>query len=339
MFVDVVQTEEYIKGGSSQDYKGYRVLSSVSLPDEGKFVGHLKSGGVYVHCISNAPVISLDISLYETSSGNYPHFGITAQRGIAYCYRLLGETQWYNFDCAYGRGSSWKIDIKLYTCIPKDKKYELLIYLPSLCYVSGFSLSCEEGYTINPVPQEKGKYFFIGSTISFGIGVTSNAFMLSAIFSRKCRRDITTIAFNNYSYFSFLNDFITAHIVEIESADAIFLECDHKNFPYELTKEYFPKILDNLLQNTNSKIVLWNQPTLKGIEFAGGRIKRECILAETENVIRKFPKRIVFCDNYAAWNDNEFDMYAYSSNFINDNGFTWLQKKLNCILEKKAWNI
>lgn len=339
MLVDVVQTEEYIKGGWTQDYKGYKVISAVSVNDMEKYSGRLKSGGVYIHCISNAPAISLDICLNEISGRNFPHLGITAQRGLAYCYRLLGEAQWYNFDCALGRDSSWKLDMKLHICISKSKKYELMIYLPSLCYVSGLNLNCGEGYTINPVPQAKTKYLFIGSSISFGIGVTSNAFMLGNIFTRKCRSDVTTVAFNCYNYFLFLNQFITDHIKEIKAADVIFLECDHKNFPQTTTVQNFPQILENLLQKTDSKIVLWNQPTLKGVTFAGSWIKRECIFAEIQKMRHIFPKRVALCDNNEAWSDFEFDMYAYSSNFINDNGFVWLQKKLNRILEEKMWSI
>lgn len=340
MIVDVVQSETYIRGGLPQDYKGQKVISPVTLIDKEGYLRQFQyGGGVYVRCISDAPVISLEISLLEISGGNYPHLGITAQRGFAYCYRLLGEEQWYNFGCAYVRGSLWKLDLKPHICVPKDKKYELMIYLPSLCYVNGLKLNCGEEYTISPVPQAKEKYLFLGSTISFGIGITSNAFMLSAIFSRKCSSDVTTIAFNYYKYFSFLNEFITAHIEEMQPADVIFWECDHKNFPYELTVEKFPEILDNLLKNTNSRIILWNQPTLVGVESNESRMKREFILAETEKVIQNFPQRVAFCDNYGVWNNVEFDMYAYSSNFINDSGYVWLQKKLNSILEEKGWNI
>lgn len=128
-------------------------------------------------------------------------------------------------------------------------------------------------------------------------------------------------------------------IKEIKAADVIFLECDHKNFPQTTTVQNFPQILENLLQKTDSKIVLWNQPTLKGVTFAGSRIKRECIFAEIQKMRHIFPKRVVLCDNNEAWSDFEFDMYAYSSNFINDNGFVWLQKKLNRILEEKMWSI
>lgn len=324
MELDLINNEGYIYGGAVYKYAD-KTLPCVCDPVELRKVDNsCRSGGVYFRFISDSPSVTINVLTSDYIDGNYPHFGVSCQFGIAYAYRNIGEDQWYNLGCNYGRKDielNEKIEMHRYY----DKKYEMIIYSPALCYLKKLSVTLNEGSIIEKNNEINKNILFIGGKNTKGIGITSNAFSLGSIYSRKTNNNVYSLGFESKDYLSMAKDSVPLLKGLQKKFERVFMEITPENASADSYKKELSAAVCELY-SLSGRLILWNKPCQdKPLNSDYEKIINE--------IVGSYSNGVVFINNFGLLKNNkDVDKYTYSDNFINDYG-------INLLYERLRWNI
>lgn len=111
-----------------------------------------KSGGCQVRFITNSRKIIIRYNISEEISGNFPHVGITARKGLSILYRKTDENLWRTVDCIYSRGSGeFQFDMQRFAHI--DQNQEIMLCLPMLSYVTILEVGIEDSSVFHSISK------------------------------------------------------------------------------------------------------------------------------------------------------------------------------------------
>lgn len=335
--INLLQNADKFLHGSSvfTESSGETYVGKFSKEEAAGFTGSCKSGG-YILLTSNAPVLFIRIICSSYTSGNFPHIGISVQKGISVSFRIKGSRQWYNYDCFYGKNDKNEMKVDMYRHLKDEKSYELMIYLPHMCYVEQLELSVGDNDDVGQVIRDTS-IAFLGGKNTFGVGAASSAFFLSNIYARKTESDVINISCSSNKYTEFLANLNKKLLRKVQESEYVFLECDNDDLSAEALERDLPVILSMILSADKPKIIMYNMPT--AVMDKKMLSKREFIYSILRDIGEKYSERILFMDNYNIFTEELSDMYTYSKKFLNDNGFIWIYKESMRLLEENKWNI
>lgn len=333
--VNILSEPDYICEGWIYDLnKEKKVIAGIEPELIRGRKGSCKSNCVQIRLISDAPNISVRSTVDDKFNAELPHTGICAQHGLACSYRICGEDIWHNADCYSGRDTTYEVLIELAAVVPAGKKYEAVIYGPIFSYISDMDMMIDYDYTMEPVDRKRDKVLFIGGPVTYGAGVTSTSMMFSNIFARRYDIEPVNLSYYWWNWMEGQREVLNKMENQLKDIKLIYLECDTPRMSYSIMEENLPKIVEFLLEKTDARIVLWNYPVsvaLPSNEERQAFIKNMMDNYETD--------RLVFCDNYSKWSENDFDMYTYDGCFVNDTGNIWIYKTLEQYMEELCQNI
>ena len=327
--IDVMQDTAFICSGSIYNMQDKKVISIVDPYMTVKKKGTCKSNSVNIGFISNSPNIEIKYTIVDRRMGEYAHTGITVQYGVSYVYRIIGEEIWHNLDCYCGRESDGLISIAMNRYVPQDKFYEIRVYGPVFSYLSDFVISIDEAYEISPVSHEKKKICFLGGVTTFGAGVTSSALMYTNILQRRYAIEAVNISFYWWNWMDNMKAFLYELLPQIQDCKMFFMECDSPKLSLEVLEHNLKEICEFLLEQTTSKLVLWNQPICNN-----NNEKKAYIENVVNDFCDRYPNRIVFHNNYYIWKEEQYDEYTNGEEFINDSGNIYIYKMLKSNVEE-----
>ena len=335
--IDIFNNLEYLLG-NVYSYNNTKVISMIN-PNDLSFVSYTampKSGGCCVRFITNSPKIKIIYSITDPLIGNFPHIGISAQRGLSCSYRRIKEKYWRNIDGVNSRENTGEITIESHRWIPNSEYYEMAVYLPINCFITHLEILIEENATIQSGKNMLNrKIMLLGGTDSYGIGITGTQFQLSNLLSRHIANSyITNISFNSNNLWSIYKQVITL-IPELNQQDLFLLEIPIlQEYTSENKKDVFDFIA-SLCERVNGKIAIWHKPCFEHIYLKSSPFW-ENIISEIDLKYEPVNK-IFFNDSFLIKNNHEYDMYMSSGKFINDNGSIFIMRKV-VELAEDLWN-
>lgn len=326
---DIFEHPEFIAGCISC-YNNEKVISSVPISkvefDSYQIIP--KSGGCYIHFLSNARNIKLNYRISAFLGGYFPHIGITAQRGISYSYRLLDNGFWRNYDCTQSKTDDNEVVINLNNVIPKDAYYEFMIFLPVNCFITGFSVSVSDDAQIKPYLKSENskKALFLGGVSTYGVGINTTQFLLSNLIARRhADFEIQNVSFNTYSYWKYIERYSKGEN-SIVLTDYVFLELSFHDTDKQIYIQNLKSLLEFYIANSNAKVILWIIPSID--KAVADYVNATEELIASENI----SSRVKLCKSLLLDSERQADMYTYSKNYANDYGNVFIMQEIDKIL-------
>ena len=332
--VNVFNDREYLYG-NVYSYKNTNVISSID-PNNLSFAADSekpKSGGCCVRFITNSPKIKIVYSITNPISGNFPHVGITAQRGLSCSYRRIDENHWRNVDCFnYRDGSAGEIQIPTNIWNPRSNLFEMIVYFPINCFITRFELMIDDGCEISPCKDLLNhKIMILGGGISYGFGISSTQFQLSSLLTRHiANSSITNVAFYRRDLWDAYEK-ILPFLPELEQQKLLLLEIPFYQGDIDVIKETVFNVLTALCKRVGGKIILWYKPCYEKEYLSWSPLFEQFVSDNGQS------SKIIFDKSFLLKNNTEYDMYMSSVNFVNDNGNIFIMKQIIKLTED-IWN-
>ena len=275
---------------------------------------------------TNSMNFRIKMELYNKSSNEFPHFGITAREGIAILFRIKGKKHWYNLD-AYARKTDILINMK--PLIDNNQKYEVLIYGPTLSYLSKFIIEIPNEYYAKKISNKTDKSILIcGGMQSVGFGCTTLGVTFSSILTREFESNLYKLVSTNKNYMLKLYNFILGTPL-LPQSDVGILEINFDSND-EANVKYFLEIL-KYLKKFCKKIICW-------FTIPKTKSEQRIITDLLKNDI--ITKKIIIKDLSFVYDKKFSDFCTLNNELINDTGNILIYKEMKKnIMEIMKWNI
>jgi len=313
-FYDMSVSPKYVFGVCDP---GCEKLSTV-IPPKRSVSGYASknlaaSGGTSVMFETDSPTLLILCKMEEDFSVNNQNIGVAARRGFSVMVRPEKQ-EWGNLDC-YGmrnRFESFFIRTSEYNDIKNN--YTVAINMPIFNTVLEFIVGVEKKSVIKTVDiSRKSPIAFLGTSATFGVGVTSPSFVISNIIMREKQRECFNFGINEvYYYYQFLVDQI-----QKLKCKTIVLEIANKNCEINKLTERLPQFLDKLVYCKN--LILWHSPYFE----PNDKIRQE--------IKKAVEKGAIYLHNKQS--DTMLEYSTISANYINDYGNYLLAKELLPLIE------
>lgn len=323
--VDIMENVEYIHGAQICEDDKNKIISAACAKDV--------SGGS-VRFFSDSSQLLITYRISKRVYGNYPHIGITAQCGISVCYRIAEEKDWYNLNCYYGKQEEHIVQISMNRLVDGKSRYEMIIYLPILAFVSELKIEYKENSIFYAADKKEKKVLNLGGVLSFGAGVTSTQFLFANIMARRENIEIINVAFYDWRWFDHAVKILHAIDEELKQSDILMIEIPVIHYPTDLLEKQLKSVLE-YIHTTNgedSRVIIWSSPCF--YDKREKDIERHEILKEIIVTYQGTFKELILDDMFSVWNKREWDQYAYSRNFVNDYGNVFIYERLTNLIGK-----
>ena len=276
-----------------------------------------RSGGKTLIFESNSPEIIITAAVSGEMRGNYPHVGITARHGFSASFAFTDtgydSLKWYNIDCYNSENGrcSFKILMQNYSVTDvKKRSYLLCVYFPVLSCVSEMNIGIKKGCLIKADSrmENSGKIVMLGSKNTFGIGVTSSAFIQSNILLRRLGREVFNLGLTFFNIY----DECMLPLVHALKPQTVILEADPPRSDKKITKEKLPVYLKELSRYNVIAAMNPNSFDAGIYEILRGGLKENSVLLKSSDI----------------FTDEELPKAQYNSNFFNDAGNALMALKL-----------
>ena len=330
--IDVFTNREYLCG-NIYPYNDLNIISSID-PNKIPGLSHYqrpKSGGCCVRFITDSPEVKICYSVTPPLTGNYPHVGISAQRGISCSYRRIKEVFWHNIDCFYSRSDNGEALIQSHRCVENGELYELAVFLPIKCFISGLKIILNDGAAVHTCDSPKHRITVLGGTVGYGLGVSSTHFLLNNLLARHIPESyVTGVSFNDSEVW---NCYLTSlpYMEEIDHSEIILLESPYPIVDNDDVVKLVADVLRDLCGKTKGKIILWYKPCYKQVFEGWAPIVKKIILDN------RLSSRIFLNERFLLNDYRDFDMYMSSVNFVNDSGNIFIMKQIKEMIQE-IWN-
>lgn len=332
-YIDVFAHREYLFG-NVYSYNNSRVIASIDpngisfIPDYQK----PKSGGCCVRFITDSPEVKINYSITPPLPGNFPHVGISAQRGLSCSYRRLNESYWRNIDCFNSRSESGEALIQSNRCVAEGQLYELSVFLPINCFVTRMEILLNDGAAVRPCGASRHRITVLSGTTGYGLGISSTHFLLSSLLTRHIPDSaVTGISFNSGDVWG-CYEAAFPHIDTLGSSEFILMEVPYPIEDTAVNRERVFGVLNSLCGSTDGKVILWYRPCFEQ-HFSTWATIFESFIAN--NGLRS---KILFDKRFLLKDNTDFDMYMSSGKFVNDTGNIFIMKQIKEMIED-IWNI
>lgn len=302
-------------------------ISDNTLPSAAKTSLYC-SGGIQIRFTSNSRTVILKYATSDKQSGNFQHTGICNREGISCLFRSVDSPYWLPYDMTFSRSEFGVLQLYMSSRLTSTKNsYEIIVNLPILAHINGFSVGIEHhasftASNLNP----SSPIAFLGSHFTFGIGLTSSAFLISNAISRR---------FNINTYNFGINDcnphnIAIAKLIGKLNLSAIVIECDNPRQDNQLFFQEFYPFLEHLSHCHQIPIVLLSQVYTRNFKNDYQK-RREYIISCIDKLNRQ---NIYFIDGMTLFNDTQKEYCALSSNLLNDYAAVKISKTLYFLLKQ-----